>query len=149
MSWLRFTHTEDKTFHNDDSTWVASHGEHDHMLVCVLELVGLYGGGNGIANSNTSGKSWLVQSFLSGHYAEPWISLGSGFCLNQHQAIQWWWLGWFIDTDSHRSHSKEVWWMLNSWVWTSVHSQGMGLWHGIACQRKLGYVMILKHSSKI
>ena len=31
----------------------------------------------------------------------------------------------------------------------SVRSQYMGLWHGIVCQRKLGYAMKLKHSSKI
>ena len=30
----------------------------------------------------------------------------------------------------------------------SVHSQYMGLWHGIVCQRKLGYAMKLKHSSE-
>ena len=30
----------------------------------------------------------------------------------------------------------------------SVHSQCMGLWHGTACQRKLGYAMKLKHSSE-
>ena len=30
----------------------------------------------------------------------------------------------------------------------SVHSQCMGLWHGIACKRKLGYVMKLKHWSE-
>ena len=29
-----------------------------------------------------------------------------------------------------------------------IRSECMGLWHGIACQRKLGYVMKLKHSSE-
>ena len=30
----------------------------------------------------------------------------------------------------------------------SVHSQYMGLWHGIVCEGKLGYAMKLKHSSE-
>ena len=33
-------------------------------------------------------------------------------------------------------------------ILASVHLQCMDLWHGIACQRKLGYVMKLKHSSE-
>ena len=38
---------------------------------------------------------------------------------------------------------------IQAWYFSaSAHSQCMGLWHGIACQGKIGYVMKLKHSSE-
>ena len=46
---------------------------------------------------------------------------------------------------------KNVSWRFQNWsmiLSASVYSQCMGLWHGMACQRKLGYVMKLKHSSE-
>ena len=51
---------------------------------------------------------------------------------------------------SIRSNEERVLKVINSSMIlsSSVHSKFMGIWHGIACWRKLGYVMKLKHSNE-
>ena len=44
----------------------------------MSELVGPHGGGDVIFRSNGYGAPWLVESFPSDHFAEPWIDTGAG-----------------------------------------------------------------------
>ena len=131
--------------HDKVAGWVAAlaycAGQISHHLWCDQErtnhLISLCGSKTLLASSqipdwikNTVDR--LQRNLWQGTYIQEMIT-----------PSKWKWY-------SIRSNEEQSWRFQTSSVILSanVHSQCMRLWHGIACQRKLGYVMKLKYSSE-